>query len=926
MSSAHAVSVPGNASKTTEVGTICPTYSFLVGVQLVCHESTTAMWNGDHPLAHYSLVGVSPVSDDPVAFRAVTDKGTHLLCTVPTKACREVWLSALNAGLEYRLLQDTSSVSGSETPTTTTSTTRRMIVNTKPTITKPTTPLSPVTPKFPRGVKFKPERSNSRYCHSCGTVELNRSSDSPSYYSAPMPQYGSEERVDLCSKCHLAQGVLEHCYWMEELYTTHHQEQNAMLEARRLVLEALSHTPTTTTTTTTTRKQQSTANNNTTRTSPTKTEEPTNTNNDAIDESGNSSTGESEEESDRDSTGRLLPKSHTLRLEPVSNHVLGLTLESKPGVALQRRSPFLKSLCLEFQQGMIGVLEFIELLEAASGIRDPAMADLKKQAFRVAGDMGTALKLLYEQCLPLSSPQTPSGSSGGGNGGANHNNNNSISMDSARQSNFGSNNLGSTELLQCILEFFLDLVVEENELNTLAFFWPQISNIHLQMLPPRDTLSLQKIELLEDFLLTVASKHSIHLAIELVWSHTADLEDALSGSYIGSTTTFCGRRKSAVLRFLCELESLLFDFDTGWGGGSVTIGQFMSPSGHQVELLKSSMGRIQNCRLAADHDRLTRSYRLDKLQAAAAATATPAQGDDGESGEMMVMAKEAVRVANNADYMSSHLAFTKRLCDVAEKLRFLPVNERKGVLSTELAKLNASGTMGGDPINVIKESNNENGHTRVVRMPILEGHVFRSKARTPVLLLVETIEEGVDALVEEEKEEKNEVPSKKEGIDESASREELKESLSKDANESEELVATTPIHDPSKFEDAEEDEDSSNNGEAKSSVTPAPPPLDALSLGHKTPVSGTPQMKDRKGVDSGTIPKMEGRKVVFDDIVMPELDTTTRSARLESTDTAGSNQSASIPRRKFISLSYLLLSSAFHFCVCSAQQADFCTF
>eukprot|EP00536_Pseudo-nitzschia_multiseries_P003738 jgi/Psemu1/121665/gw1.59.55.1 len=250
------------------------------------------------------------------------------------------------------------------------------------------------------------------------------------------------------------------------------------------------------------------------------------------------------------------------------------------------------------------------------------------------------------------------------------------------------------------------------------------------MLPPKDTLSLQKIELLEDFLLTVASKYSVHLAIELVWSHTADLEDALSGNYNGSSTTFCGQRQSAVLRFLCELESLLFDFDKGWGGGSVTVGQFMSPSDHQVELLKSSIGRIQSCRLVAEHDRLSRSYRSEKLQKSLGLSPQ-------ESPEQLAM--EAMRIANNADYLSSHLIFTKRLCDIAEKLRFLPVNERKGILSTELAKLNASGTMGGDPINDIKD--NGEGSKRVVRIPVMEGHVFRSKARTPVLLLVETLEE-----------------------------------------------------------------------------------------------------------------------------------------------------------------------------------------
>jgi hypothetical protein len=107
-----------------------------------------------------------------------------------------------------------------------------------------------------------------------------------------------------------------------------------------------------------------------------------------------------------------------------------------------------------------------------------------------------------------------------------------------------------------------------------------------------------------------------------------------------------------------------------------------------------------------------------------------------------VLAKEALRIAKNADYLSSHLSFTKRLCDIAERLRFLPIEDRPGRLQEELAKLNASGTMGGDPLNKVKKD--EQDHVRVVRIPITESHVFRSKERTPVLLLVETLDEGAE--------------------------------------------------------------------------------------------------------------------------------------------------------------------------------------
>lgn len=111
-----------------------------------------------------------------------------------------------------------------------------------------------------------------------------------------------------------------------------------------------------------------------------------------------------------------------------------------------------------------------------------------------------------------------------------------------------------------------------------------------------------------------------------------------------------------------------------------------------------------------------RSHRLYKLQSHAEQIETSPE----------LLAQEALRIAKNADYLLSHLAFTRHLCDIAEKLRFLPLPDRAPTLEEELAKLNFSGTMGGDPLNRIKRGVQD--HTRVVRIPISEGHVFQSKA------------------------------------------------------------------------------------------------------------------------------------------------------------------------------------------------------
>ncbi|CAJ1944603.1 unnamed protein product [Cylindrotheca closterium] len=570
-------------------------FAILFGVQLVCYDSKQAYDDGDRPMTMYLVVALSSSGND--AFRLVTHQGTHLLCRAMTNQCREVWLSAITAGLERSLAEGQNTV---EMET-----------------------FSKVKPRShnKRNLKHQP------YCHSCGKME--RLEFQLIKEGTPILQYGEEERVDISENCFVAQGVVDHVSFVREMYRYQELDQYAIQQARYMVLKKL----------------------------------------------------KPELEIDHDNPKPLTSQLQLTKTSPSEVAQLFIRPDFK---ALQRASSTLHDLATEFEQGIIGVLELLELMEQSLGIRDKEMAALKKQAFRMAGDMGTSLKMLAEQALPTEQ-------------------------------------YTSTELLQCILDFLLDLC-DDGEIQTIAFYWPQLCNIHLQMLPPTDVASLQRIELMEDFLLTMAAKHSVHLAIELIWSHTADLEDA-------KTLKYCRNRKFAVIRFLCELESMLFDFESGWGGGSVTVGGYLNPTKHQIMLLKNWMAEIQKYRLTQT-EVLSRSCRLDKLRGRQSM-------DEAKVGPEK-LAEEALRIARNADYLSSHMAFTKRLCDIAEKLFHQPVPERAAMLQNELFRLNSSGAMGGDPLNTVKES-----HTRVVRIPPTEGHVFRSKERTPVLLLVEVNDEGV---------------------------------------------------------------------------------------------------------------------------------------------------------------------------------------
>lgn len=589
-----------------------PEYCLLAGVRLTCYESWLCMNSGHAPTAIYSVVGASAASNSTDAsFRVVTNQGTRLLFDAPSTRCRDIWLKSLNAGLErYFASSDIETV------------------------------LEPVKPRY----RTENMRNPPKHCGSCGKLERH---EFPLVHNArPLSQYGMETRMNLCSSCEVAQGMVEHVQWMQELFSASKLEQEMLTKARVAILKALIPDLKT------------------------------------------------EDISTTQPTTRI-------ELSSLSHHQLSVALSSEECIKYCSSSPTLDRLKKELEEGLVGCMELVEIIEHSIGIKDQSMAKLKQQALRFNGDMGTALRMLATHALPNPLHQADEDKT----------------IDQK-----------STELLQCILEFFMDLI-DEGELQSIAFFWPQLLNIHLQMLPASDAISLGRVELMEDFLLTVATNYSVHLAIELIWSHTAELEDARSLSY-------CAKRRSAVLRFLCELESLLFDFEMGWGGGSVTVGQILGPSEHQISILRSGMRDIQTYRLSSP-EKLSRSQRERKLRR---------EEESRDKGEVLSVppqqqASDALRIAKNADYISTHMAFTKRLGDIAYRLFYQPVEKRKQILEAELSKLNSSGSMGGDPLNRVKERND---HTRVVRIPTKEGHVFRSKERTPVLLLVETIDEGAE--------------------------------------------------------------------------------------------------------------------------------------------------------------------------------------
>lgn len=568
-------------------------YAVLQGSCLNIYETSVSQERGDFPIYTWFIVGASQQIAEPTTFRLMTNQGTQVDCTTPTPKCRNLWVAALQSGLELSLQH---------------------------TYLHPKVFTRPEPPRNSKPARQFFRSTPVRYCKSCGSDN----SKLPVAPVAPLSQFPkSEQRQDVCHDCSISQGLWQHLEGLVALYTAYDSERNAHQLAR-----------------------------------------------DGCWNVAAAATGMENPEPSVSPSWVNVPST------PAGTTILLEYVQSTEFQSYCSKSPILVAHRDALMNGDIGMSEFLERLDEVAGIRANVQVSLKKQAFQTAGsDMGTAMKLLLEQAF---------------------------SQDE------------STEVLQCVLEFFLNLC-DESDLQSVGFFWPQLCQIHLRMLPATNAIAAARVDLFEDFLLTICVNYSIHLAMEIVWSHTADLEESMQVNTTGAEVDACPaipkRRRFSVLRFLCELESLLFDFEDGWGGGSVAVGKLLKPTPDQVLLLKDSALQLRQLR-----PRKLLRKRQDN------------QAED--------QARRKYEVARNADYFTCHLNFSKRLSDIAEKLRMMEVQERSSALEEELQLLNASGAMGGDPLNRLRKS-----LVRVARVPTTEGHVFRSKERTPVLLLMEVIDE-----------------------------------------------------------------------------------------------------------------------------------------------------------------------------------------
>lgn len=669
---ATTASSSGSASTNTSTATTTTTaatwlYCELVGHVVFGYESAVCFQRGDGPLYVWETVGNAAVADDPTSFRLVTCCSTHIYCSTAAPTDRQIWLAALQTGLECFYLRPHGGDSKEEDAATNNNhinaLARKKCIPSPAACAEAAAKYPPPAARtnllFFRAVSGGSSGGSS----SSGGVTLCVVCQNPAATAVSCIPLGYETRQAVCGDCAMAQGLLDHLWRSHQLQTNHQMEQTMIQEVRQVCANIIQKTQT----------------------------------NLATESKESVAAG-----GWNDSASSLALMADDVHLD---ESVSGWSdyLQSTEFQSMARQCPALQPLC---QPDCFNALEVLDELCGIS-----VAAELKKQAFTVAAsDMGTALQLLQEQAFQTTD---------------------------------------NTVVLQAVLEFLLNLC-QQGEMHSVAFFWPQLCHLHLRMLPAVSSVQLKRCDLMQDFLWTVATQFSIHLALELVWSHVADLEESLqqtpsvavspsskdassASSSIENNSTdlnavapHCRRRRWAVLQFVCELESLLFDFEGGWGGGSVSLGHLL---------------RVRS----------SRSDTVPRLRAAALAVMGQRQPSlfpcsVRRLGRMPKTPEQKLVLARNADYFSSHVAFSRRLADVAEKLRFLDVGQRSSVLEEELVLLNSSGMLGGDPLNRCG-----NAHlTRVVRLPPTEGHVFRSKERTPVLLLLEVVAElNDDALMDE---------------------------------------------------------------------------------------------------------------------------------------------------------------------------------
>ncbi|KAH8057227.1 phosphatidylinositol kinase [Aureococcus anophagefferens] len=254
----------------------------------------------------------------------------------------------------------------------------------------------------------------------------------------------------------------------------------------------------------------------------------------------------------------------------------------------------------------------------------------------------------------------------------------------------------------------------------LLFYLPQLAHVYYRCLPPRDADAAVRVTLVEEFLLKT-SRRSFRFALRLAWMLVAYLEDR------GAAPA----RRPHVLR-LVELEARA-----------------------RVLLPRVPPWLALELRRASSALRRAVAKALATLGVAPAEPVVDLSAPESPGGKAKQYF-ETDRLGSSSDYdvppcvppddvLAREMRFVRAMCDVAEAMRSVEHGNRPARLKKELEALPRRTPLAHSPINatyVVTESGARSLHLgRVARIPPNEGHVFKTKARAPTLMLLETVDD-----------------------------------------------------------------------------------------------------------------------------------------------------------------------------------------
>jgi len=256
---------------------------------------------------------------------------------------------------------------------------------------------------------------------------------------------------------------------------------------------------------------------------------------------------------------------------------------------------------------------------------------------------------------------------------------------------------GSPANLRYVLEYFLLLSTTPDGLSSLSLFWPQILQSYTALFPIVGSAMGHRIRsLYEDFLLSVSSV-STKLCLELVWHVRAGINWGHDFN-VGD---------AQMVKILVQVEAM-YDGEVWGEGEGATEGKF-KPTDHQQTLIWNLLKR---------RDGSKRDYLRDSVKKKILTN----RGD----------------LALKRKHFLGQLNLMRELGTAADEcFKIQDISQRPEFLEASLERINTLIKPPNGKEGLLCESPVGEGGERILGLVEKEGRVFRSKARTPILVYLE---------------------------------------------------------------------------------------------------------------------------------------------------------------------------------------------